>query len=395
MLQNASDKISIASETKNKEAIIVVTPLVPTYSETFLNVHIDKLPFEIHHLHSSPGMGYFPIYFPEMQPLFSDNKWLNILEFGIDKLLGEKSKGYLLRKSRLYKYIKQNNIRLILAEYGPVGAYLTPLAKKIGIPLVTHFHGRDAYHYKTLKRFKNQYREMFEYASAVVPVSNDMKKQLHKIGCPEEKMMVNHYGPNLDYFQFNDIAGNDIKFITVGRFTDKKAPHLVIRAFNKVLKELPQARLTMIADGPLWESSKVLAGELEISDKIDFPGPLPPEEIQKAFKESLIFVQHSVRASDGDSEGTPNAVLEAMAAGLPVISTRHAGIKDVVVEGKTGLLSDEYDYETMADQMIQLGKDRPLCMDMGKKGCQRVQEHFTMESHINRLTEIINKSINN
>jgi glycosyltransferase involved in cell wall biosynthesis len=101
------------------------------------------------------------------------------------------------------------------------------------------------------------------------------------------------------------------------------------------------------------------------------------------------FVQHSVRTSYGDSEGTPVAVLEAGASGLPVVSTRHAGIKDVVIEGETGFLVDEGDIEGMAAHMLTLARDADLAGRMGRRAREHVAANFSMEQHIARLAEVL------
>jgi colanic acid/amylovoran biosynthesis glycosyltransferase len=110
---------------------------------------------------------------------------------------------------------------------------------------------------------------------------------------------------------------------------------------------------------------------------------------------SRAFVQHSVTTQDGDSEGTPVAVLEAGASGLPVVATRHAGIKDAVVDRKTGLLIDEGDIEGMAGQMIRLAQDPHLAADLGQAGRRWISAEYSMQKSIQGLWAIIEDSIPN
>lgn len=110
-------------------------------------------------------------------------------------------------------------------------------------------------------------------------------------------------------------------------------------------------------------------------------------------KNSIAFVQHSIQAIDGDSEGTPTAIIEASAASLPVISTKHAGIPEVVIDGETGLLVEEHDVAGMAEAMSTLLENKTLARKMGAAGKTRVKKYYSMGKHIERLTKIIEEVI--
>ena len=134
-------------------------------------------------------------------------------------------------------------------------------------------------------------------------------------------------------------------FVAVGRFVDKKAPQLTLAAFGQVAATLREAQLVMIGDGPLFESTRRAARSFGLEDRVEFRGRQTSQEVATAMRKARVFVQHSIRTVRGDSEGTPVSILEAGAAGLPVVSTRHAGIKDVVQHGSTGFLVEEGDVE--------------------------------------------------
>ena len=370
--------------------IAVFSPIRPSYSETFINAHLQRLPYKTWLFYSLPQMGYHPIYDGENRPLSSDLKWVNYLETGIDRLFGESGTGYFFRRRSMLQFFQKHRIEAALAEYGPTATYLLPALKQAKLPLIIHFHGRDAYHYGTLQRFGARYKKAFDYASAIIAVSDDMRRQLLQLGAPEHKLILNPYGPNTELFHLpSEYHLRPPVFLAVGRFTGKKAPFTTIRAFHRVWQQHPEARLIMVADGPLWEASKALVRELGMEHAVMFTGPQPAERIAEWHMAAMAFVQHSVRDVDGDSEGTPVAILEAMASGLPVVATRHAGIKDVVLEGETGLLVDEGDEAGMATQMIQLVENPTLARQMGLAGAQRIQDHYTMERHIGVLAEVI------
>jgi glycosyltransferase involved in cell wall biosynthesis len=133
---------------------------------------------------------------------------------------------------------------------------------------------------------------------------------------------------------------------------------------------------------------------LGIEKSVTFLGAQPHQVVMSEMQLGRCFVQHSVVASDGDSEGTPVAILEAGASGLPVISTHHAGIPDVVVQGETGLLVEEYDVDAMASEMLRIAVDPELAGCLGRMARKHVQENFSMERRIGRLWSIIQRSIN-
>ncbi|MNG12084.1 GDP-mannose-dependent alpha-(1-6)-phosphatidylinositol monomannoside mannosyltransferase [compost metagenome] len=123
------------------------------------------------------------------------------------------------------------------------------------------------------------------------------------------------------------------------------------------------------------------------------PGVLSKEQFSDYIENALAFVQHSVTAINGDQEGTPVAVLEASASGLPVIATFHAGIPDVIVDGETGLLVAEHDVDAMTQKMMLLLSNKELAKQLGKNGKERIKTHFTMEKHLKTIDALITKAI--
>ncbi|HRH36884.1 MAG TPA: glycosyltransferase, partial [Flavobacteriales bacterium] len=169
----------------------------------------------------------------------------------------------------------------------------------------------------------------------------------------------------------------------------KKSPHLTISAFERLAARVPEARLTMVGQGPLWESCFLRVRALGLAERISLPGVLRSEEIATLMRNARAFVQHSVQALSGDREGTPLAVLEAMASGIPVIATRHAGIADVVEHGKQGLLCDEFDIAMMADSMERIATDPDLAARMGAAGRSHVEMDHRVEDSVAALQRIM------
>ena len=340
--------------------------------ETFIKAQIDNLPYKIVHYWGKP--------IPNRS--FRDQIW--IIK-GLDKIKPTKKTPLQQLKANLIK----DKVKVVLAQYGMVGAEILPVCKELNLPLVVHFHGHDAVRQSVLEAYKFKYKELFNYSKTkIVSVSQEMTKQLLNLGCRAEIIRYNVYGPN-DLFLKIKPNFNNQQFIGIGRFVDKKAPQITIEAFAKVLSQYPDAKLILAGDGMLLESCKELVKKLNLDTQITFPGRITPKQYAKYLEESLAFVQHSVIAPDGDMEGTPVAVLEASAAGLPVISTFHAGIPDVVIHNKTGLLCKEKDMEAMSMHMLKLLNNKSLAKQMGEAGSLRIRNHFSFQKHLSGLEYII------
>lgn len=293
-----------------------------------------------------------------------------------------------LLRQRLHRLLLQERPQVLLAEYGTAAASVLEPCERAGIPMVVHFHGFDA-HDEVFIAEHDGYKEVFRYARALVVVSRIMEQQLLQLGAPLEKVIYNCYGIDVERFMPGDPARNAPHFLAVGRFTEKKAPLRTLQAFQRVLKERPEARLTMVGQGKLWETCKAFTTSNNMDRAVDLCGIRTPLEIASLLRESRAFVQHSVVGPTGDQEGTPLAVLEAMACGLPVVATRHAGIMDVVKEAEHGLLCDEHDVESMARNMIRLVDQPELARSMGRAGRSYVEIHHRVEVQVHNLQRIL------
>jgi colanic acid/amylovoran biosynthesis glycosyltransferase len=291
------------------------------------------------------------------------------------------------------RYLRREAIDVVLAEYGPTGVAVLDSCHDAGVPLVVHFHGYDAHSIPVLEEYREEYRQLFAAAAAVIAVSRTMAEQLLALGVPNEKLVINSCG--VDVHAFNGASPAHAKpiFLAVGRIVDKKAPHLTLLAFAKVIEACPEARLMMVGDGPLLDCCKQLAAALGITESVEFTGAVCHERVQALMTGARAFVQHSVRTTYGDSEGTPVAILEASATGLPVVSTKHAGIQDAVLNRRTGFLVAERDVNGMAHYMLRLACDSGLAASMGTAGRQFVSENYSAEKSIGQLYGILQKAV--
>ncbi len=356
--------------------ICFVSPNVNVYSETFIINLKNGLQGKVFHCHN----GQVPTQCEGVNLAGShsmlDRIWKRM---GIIK--------YSLTEHYFYSFLKRNRIVVIVANYGTCGAYIAPIAAALKIPLIVNFYGFDASVYSVLEKYRKSYQEMFRTARTIVVVSDEMKDALIKLGAPAEKIHTITCVPSSMFAAIQpDYESSQI--LGIGRFVDKKAPYLSILAFRIAVERYPHLRLKMVGDGPLWQVCKDLVSALNIPN-VEFVGVLKPDQIAVVFEQSFCFIQHSKIAPDGDKEGMPVAILDAMSARLAIISTYHAGIPEIVRDGVNGFLVKEGDVAAMAERMIELSLDRELAEKLGKGGRETIQSGYTAEGYFARWNNLI------
>lgn len=357
----------------------------------FIRIHVEGLPQPVLSL-----SGNYPDYQWQglnVRKMHEQPVWLrkltSLLPYAVaSRRLARLRNSESTARLALKRFFAKHRVDVILAEFGDTGAALAPAARDCGIPLVVHFHGHDA-HRKTLLTpgMLLQYQFMFQTAAAVLVVSRHMWQTLAEMGCPAEKLIYNPYGPRERFFDVQPDYHPVV--LSVGRFTDIKANYLVLMAFQRVLEKMPQARLVMAGSGELLETCRTLARVWKIDAAVSFPGAVEHSRVHELFAHACCFAQHSVTPSYGDAEGTPNTILEACAAGLPIVATRHAGIADVVVSERTGLLVEELDVAGMAGAMLRMLESAQFCRECGARAREHVRMNFSSEQHLMILRKAV------
>jgi colanic acid/amylovoran biosynthesis glycosyltransferase len=377
--EGASRSIHPPTAADRQLTVCIVYPLQGRYSETFIRQHIERLPAKVVSVHGGPVPTWYAGDRPLLSPRFAHKALRTIARHAFGVTLRT------LSGRALQRYLEGNRVDVVLAEYGPTAVFVMDACRSSGVPLVAHFHGFDAHSLPVLEKYREDYARLFEQAAAIVVVSKTMAAQLIALGAPADKVVVSSCGVDLETFEGGAPAAAPAQFLAVGRFVDKKAPHLTLLAFAKVLEACPEARLVMAGDGPLLDACKTLAAALGLQHAIEFTGPVAHDRIRVLMATARAFVQHSLCTTYGDSEGTPVAVLEASGMGLPVISTRHAGIQDAVLHERTGFLVLEGDITAMAQHMIRVARDPALAAKLGAEGRRFIAQNFSVDQSIERL----------
>lgn len=280
---------------------------------------------------------------------------------------------------------------IIHCHFGPNGI-LGVLLKEIGVingKVITSFHGYDMSTY--LRKQGNEvYRLLFKKGDLFLPISQRWKEKLIELGCNENRIIVHRMGVDTEKFSFSsrkDRIGA-IQLLTVGRLVEKKGIVYSIRAVAKVLRKYPDIEYKIAGDGPLKSRLKSLIEELGVGDNIKLVGWQQQDEIEELMQKADILLAPSVTSKEGDQEGIPVTLMEALAKGLLVISTRHSGTPELVQNGKSGFLVPERNVDALAERLEFLIYNPEIWPEMRLAGRRLVEEQYDINKLNDRLIEI-------
>lgn len=280
----------------------------------------------------------------------------------------------------------------VYADYGPTGALLDPLASELDCPLVVHFHGYDASAAMVDDGYRHAIASMLGRGRHFIVPSEHMRRLLIVECGATDRISVIPYAPKTAQVP----PGEKTQWpsvIALGRLTAKKNPLAMVEAFRIVRHRIPAARMTMIGEGPQREAVKQRIESLGLRDAVELRGAMAHDEALRLLGSHWVFAQHSVTAISGDQEGLPVAILEAMSMGIPVVSTIHSGIPEVIVHGETGLLAREHDFEAMADHIESLLADPALRQRLSARARQFVSELGARKPRIESVVQLIERAV--
>ncbi len=367
----------------NDTRLVVIAPSFTAPSETFIRAHLDALaPGRTGTISWKGGAAadltggcgtHLALEVPKRQfPTFLSRRFSDT------------------DKARARHFLQELGRPPVLVEYGPTALRVFDILQAARCPFVVHFHGSDV-----TKRLRNpllrgQYRAIFTAARAIVAPSRFLLDRLVAAGCPAEKAHVIPCG--VDPGQFPAPRPDPNRLIAVGRLVDKKAPLTTIRAFARIAGRHPDAHLDIIGNGALIEPALALTAELAMGDRITLHGAQPHERVREMLSRASLFLQHSVTAKSGDTEGMPVSILEAMSLGLGIVSTLHSGIPEAIENGREGLLVPEHDEAGMADAIDRLLQHPDEARRLGAAARRRFDAEFTREITSAKLQALLFRS---
>jgi len=260
------------------------------------------------------------------------------------------------------------------------------LLRNSNVKLIVNFRGFDLY-----QKNKLDYTPLFSEADLFLVRSNVMRKDLISRGCPNQKINIHHSSVDLKEFPFKERKirkRQNIRFLSIGEFVETKGMRYTIDAFGLFVKEYPNAELTIVGDGVLKDRIMNQIKKLGLEKKIILKGLMSHCHICDEMHKHTVFILHSIIAQDGTSEGIPVVLMEAMATGMPVISTFHKGINELVDNGKNGLLTEEKNVRQLYEKMKYLYEKPELWARIGKYGRKKVETYFNIDIQTTKLEKI-------
>lgn len=324
-------------------------------------------------------------------------KRTNTAERALDRMTSMLYGKKHITESRYNGALAHKNVKLIHGHFGWSAGTVMTLRKSLGLPAVTTFYGADLSALARQKEWLERYQRLFRETEMCLVEGNHMKECLIKLGCPEHKVTVQHIGVDIEGIEFKPRHyPQDGKIIVLmcGSFMEKKGTEYGIEAFAKALREVENMRLVIAGDGQLRPEIERQIDKLDVRESISMLGYIDFARYLKAADEAHIFMAPSVTAEDGDTEGgAPTVLLEMQAGGLPVLSTYHADIPEVVIHEQSGFLVPERDSDALAERLVFLARNPALWESMGENGRRHIAENYDISIEARNLEAKYDKLI--
>jgi glycosyltransferase involved in cell wall biosynthesis len=288
--------------------------------------------------------------------------------------------------------------RLLHIYFGQIAVHLLPLIRAWKNPSIVSFHGADVMVDMNKPAYREATQQMLEAVKLVLVRSESLRRAVADLGCDPEKIKIQRTGIPLEEFPFRERSfpkNDEWRFVQAGRLIEKKGLPVALRAFAAFLGKYPKATLTIAGEGPMLAELQTLARELKIAGSVSLTGFISQEQLRDIYYRSDIFLHPSQTGRDGNQEGIPNSMLEAMANGLPVFATQHGGIPEAIENGVSGVLVPERDHEELARALLNAAQDRVFLSRIARSGAEVVRKNFDVRAQAQRLEDIYLRTISN
>lgn len=292
---------------------------------------------------------------------------------------------------------KNENIDLIHTHFAPMGYYAYKLSNLLKIPYTLTTHAYDIYknpNNTELKKIMNE-------ASSVITISEYNKNYLAnelQINSPIEVVRC-----GIEHVKFNNKErgylhnlhnSHNIKILSVARFVEKKGLNYLIKSIPLVTKEFENCEFIIVGSGELEESLIKLTHDLNVENYVSFEGNVSDSKLLQYYSCTDIFVLPCIIAENGDRDGIPVSIMEAMSLEIPVISTTVSGIPELIDNKISGILIPPKDEKSLSEAIIELCHDKNSRILMGKEGRKVVLEKFNLKKEAGKLSVLFRDIVN-
>lgn len=295
--------------------------------------------------------------------------------------------------------LRKRGVKLIHAHFGPQGFYSLKMRGRLKIPLVTNFYGYDVSELAKIPEWIERYKTLFKKGDLFLVEGLYMKSRLMELGCPEVKIQIQRIAIPVKSILFEERKPKKkeekIIFLFCGRFVEKKGLVYALQSIKSLREKHDNVEFRIIGDGDLKLRLEGFIEHNNMTSYVRLLGIMNYSDYLKEMQRADIFISPSVTAANGDNEGgAPTTLLEAQASGLPIVSTYHADIPNIVIPGRSALLANEKDSEGLTANMEYLLKNQQSWREMGRIGRKFVETFHDIEKEIigleNKYTELLN-----
>jgi glycosyltransferase involved in cell wall biosynthesis len=372
--------------------LAIIAPYIGARSETFIRRHMQDLLPGGTAVVAGTVDGSYAGHWSVDGPVLD----LHSLEYINLKRQVLRAIGQKLRRRRVdhaanavKRFLLAHNVQVLIGEYLDLSLPWLKVAQELGIRFYGHAHGYDISERLRDPKWSSQYLRYNE-ADGVITMSQVSKTRLVDMGLNAANVHVIPYGVDVPVDPVRRVEQKLVRCLAVGRMVAKKAPILTLDAFRRAVEVCPNLHMDYVGTGELFSAAQQFISAFNLKDKVTLHGGQPHEVVHNFMRRADIFLQHSMVDSEtGDEEGLPVGILEAMAQSLPIVSTRHAGIPEAVLDGSTGYLVEEGDSIGMAERLVSLALKPDLRRQMGQAGWCRAKEHFAWEKERRELLKLL------
>lgn len=238
-------------------------------------------------------------------------------------------------------------------------------------------------------------REKVERSAFTVCISEHNRRFLEGLGCSRDRMTIVRCGIDPAQYAFRPLPprGREFRVLSVGRLVEKKGMVHLLDAVDRLKRRGVPVRFTVVGGGPLGESLEQRARARELDAHIELLGSQPQERVRELLREHDVFALGCVVAADGDVDGIPVSLMEAMAMGIPVVSTRVSGIPELVEHERTGLLATPADPEDLADKLTIVWQSPERAARMARDARQTIEDEFAQSHNAERLAGHLERAL--
>ncbi len=291
---------------------------------------------------------------------------------------------------KLIGVLTRAEAKLLHIYFGHIAVHLLPLIRAWPKPSLVSFHGADVMVDLDKPAYREATQQMLEAVRLVLVRSESLGRALINLGCPSNKIRLQHTGIPVDEIPFRPREwplNGEWRFVQACRLIAKKGLRVSLRAFAKFAERYPASTFTIAGEGPLRNELGTLAAELGVGDKVFFPGFISQAQLRELYYQSHIFLHPSEVSDDGNQEGVPNSMLEAMASGLPVFATKHGGIPEAIENGRSGILVSERDDHALSVALFERTANPEGLAAIARNGADAVRNHFEQTGQTRQLED--------